>query len=372
VRVHTEYLSNLGPGRHFACVDLADESGDVYDVDFFLSGQSGEMNVTETTVHKHNGKPFYTWKQQKDKTWKRVPVKNAGTRLLGVIEGEDRFIFTYSFDVPASDSAVVVWVPVSQDDEFQKVELNAIKAAIEKREFVSDTRYGNRILYLEVPAELNDRRVSLEYSVRRFEKGPYADPQIKPADYLESSALLPVGGRFSTQLNEIISRRPGESKLEQARAIYDHIADTLRYRKAGQYGTGDANYACDSRSGNCTEFHSLFISLARTAGIPARFAIGAAIPSDRNEGGIDGYHCWAEFYAEEQWWPVDLSEANKYPELSAYYFGHHPANRVELSKGRDIELTPPAAGGTVPFFAYPVMESNGGRTTLKPELTFVR
>ncbi|MGY8914906.1 MAG: transglutaminase domain-containing protein, partial [Flavobacteriales bacterium] len=33
VRVHTEYLSNLGPQRHFACVDLADVSGDVYDVD---------------------------------------------------------------------------------------------------------------------------------------------------------------------------------------------------------------------------------------------------------------------------------------------------------------------------------------------------
>lgn len=36
VRVHTEYLSNLGPRRHFACVDLADISGDVYDVDFSL------------------------------------------------------------------------------------------------------------------------------------------------------------------------------------------------------------------------------------------------------------------------------------------------------------------------------------------------
>lgn len=47
VRVHTEYLANLGPGRHFACVDLADVSGDVYDVDFFLSGDPGSMTVTE-------------------------------------------------------------------------------------------------------------------------------------------------------------------------------------------------------------------------------------------------------------------------------------------------------------------------------------
>ena len=38
VRVHTEYLANLGPRRHFACVDLASTDGNVYDVDFFLSG----------------------------------------------------------------------------------------------------------------------------------------------------------------------------------------------------------------------------------------------------------------------------------------------------------------------------------------------
>ncbi|WP_332910143.1 transglutaminase-like domain-containing protein [Algoriphagus boritolerans] len=71
--------------------------------------------------------------------------------------------------------------------------------------------------------------------------------------------------------------------------------------KFGDFGRGDSNYACDSKTGNCTEFHSFFISLARSVNIPARFAIGASIPSDRNEGGIDGYHCWAEFYADGKW-----------------------------------------------------------------------
>ncbi|MCH7720412.1 MAG: hypothetical protein IH988_05405, partial [Planctomycetes bacterium] len=32
VRVHREFLSKLGPTRHFACVDLATKDGDVYDV----------------------------------------------------------------------------------------------------------------------------------------------------------------------------------------------------------------------------------------------------------------------------------------------------------------------------------------------------
>ena len=90
VRVHTEYLSKLGPNRYFACVDLADISGDVYDVDFFLAGEPGAMKVTETTVHKINGQPFYAWEQQSDGTWQRIPVKEASEAHLGVIKGSRR------------------------------------------------------------------------------------------------------------------------------------------------------------------------------------------------------------------------------------------------------------------------------------------
>src|SRR3990167_2287478 len=61
VRVHTEYLSRLGQGRYFACVDMVEASGDVYDIDFFLAGNAKEMTVTETTLHKLNGIPYYTW-----------------------------------------------------------------------------------------------------------------------------------------------------------------------------------------------------------------------------------------------------------------------------------------------------------------------
>lgn len=95
VRVHTEYLAKLGPGRYFACVDLADIGGDVYDIDFFLAGDPKAMKVTETTVHKLNGQPFYLWEQQSDRTWHRVPVKEASEGLLGVIRDRDEFEFLY-------------------------------------------------------------------------------------------------------------------------------------------------------------------------------------------------------------------------------------------------------------------------------------
>ena len=110
----------------------------------------------------------------------------------------------------------------------------------------------------------------------------------------------------------------------------------------------------------------------RSIGIPARFAIGVAIPSERNDGGVDGYHCWVEFYAEEKWWPVDISEANKYSSLSTYYFGHHPANRVEFSRGRDLVVEPGPQSGPINFLAYPVLEIGGKLAKVKPKFSFNR
>ncbi|MHC4362910.1 MAG: transglutaminase domain-containing protein, partial [Planctomycetota bacterium] len=112
VRVHTEYLANLGPRRHFACVDLASPHGDVYDVDFFLAGDPGAMTVTETTVHKINGQPLYVWKQKRDKTWHRFPVEEAPPHLLGVIEGSDDFEFIYRATLPKMTDTARMWIPM--------------------------------------------------------------------------------------------------------------------------------------------------------------------------------------------------------------------------------------------------------------------
>ncbi|AKP54230.1 transglutaminase-like domain-containing protein [Cyclobacterium amurskyense] len=371
VRVHTEYLSNLGPNSHFACVDLADTSGDVYDVDFFMEGKPGEMEVTETTVHKLNGKPFYTWKQKPDKTWHRLPVAEASNLLLGVIEGEDQFQFNYEVILPTIVGKAKMWIPVAITDDFQEVEL-AKQEIPGKHEIIKDIANNNAILFLDLTSEESGKPVTLVYNVKRKEKGPYEDASEMDPRYLESSALMPVGRRFRELALEAIGEKKNDSHLMQARAIYDYIIDNMKYMKYGDYGKGDSIYACDTKTGNCTEFHSLFISMARSVGIPARFSIGAAIPSDRDEGGIDGYHCWAEFYAEGKWWPVDISEGNKYTALSTYYFGRNPANRVELSRGRDLALNPGPEAGPVNFMAYPVLEIDGKSAVAKTTFSFTR
>ncbi|MGA2740296.1 MAG: transglutaminase domain-containing protein [Bryobacteraceae bacterium] len=129
-----------------------------------------------------------------------------------------------------------------------------------------------------------------------------------------------------------------------ARAIYNHVVATVKYDKTGKgWGNGDIYYACDA---------------------PARFAIGFPLPADRGAGKIAGYHCWAEFYAKGIGWvPVDASEAAKNPAKREYFFGAHDENRVELSKARDVMLTPAQQGAPLNYFVYPYVELDGGNYT---------
>ncbi len=74
-KVHDEKLAILGSGAYFACTDLKATDGSIYDLDFFLTGEAGNMEVTETTVHKDNGTPLYSWKQRDDGVWIKNPLE---------------------------------------------------------------------------------------------------------------------------------------------------------------------------------------------------------------------------------------------------------------------------------------------------------
>jgi hypothetical protein len=71
IKVHDDQLSSLGKGRYFACVDMKAADGTAYDIDFLVAGKPGAMKVTETFVHKVNGKPLYNWKEEGG-VWKKV------------------------------------------------------------------------------------------------------------------------------------------------------------------------------------------------------------------------------------------------------------------------------------------------------------
>ena len=89
---------------------------------------------------------------------------------------------------------------------------------------------------------------------------------------LRPDKLVPTTGK---PLNLLAPLELRKDKLDLARQLYDLVDDHVTYKKEGTgWGRGDTNWVCDNGYGNCTDFHSLFISLARSQGLPSRFEIG--------------------------------------------------------------------------------------------------
>jgi transglutaminase-like putative cysteine protease len=170
--------------------------------------------------------------------------------------------------------------------------------------------------------------------------------------------LVTLSPRVKKLADEITAGK--KTSIEQAQAIYDYLVTNMKYDKTiPGWGKGDTERACDIKAGNCTDFHSLFISLARSKGIPARFIIG--FPLTAKDGDVKGYHCWAEFYVSGKGWiPVDPSEGSKLADLKArnYLFGHLDPERVEFTMGRDLVLKPKTVE-PLNYFIYPHAEADG-------------
>src|SRR5438128_2258143 len=275
----------------------------------------------------------------------------------GIVKGSDEFEFVYRVKLPEINGDARLWIPLAKTDAFQTVANEEISIPI-KWEKVRDRDYGNDICVLHPQSADSGKIIELRYRVVRREKSAYPANGEDPARYLRPEKLVPINETFKTLAEQAIAGKGND--LERAKALYNHVLGRMRYDKSGTgWGRGDAVYACDARTGNCSDFHAYFIALARSIGIPARFAIGATIPADKNEGAIEGYHCWAEFFADGRWVPVDISEGWKNPKLAEYYFGHNPANRFELTKGRDLIVDPAPATGAINFLAYPLLEVDG-------------
>jgi transglutaminase-like putative cysteine protease len=281
-----------------------------------------------------------------------------------------QFELTYTVRIPATKGHELrLWVPVPHADRYQTISGLRIQSPVAYR--VMPFAQGNEDVYfvlggaqLQKPTEIRIRfRVSRREHTTRL---PSADPKIVDAKfspavgfYLRPARMIPLGGiiaQLSAQTTAGVT-----DPLVKARKIYEYVISHMRYDKSGKgWGRGDAVWACSSHRGNCTDFHSLFIGMARAAGVPARFRIGFPLPEDAHQGAIPGYHCWVEFYIHGVGWvPIDASQAWLDPARHDFYFGSLDPDRVMFTTGRDLRLRPPQQGQTLNYFIYPYAELDG-------------
>jgi transglutaminase-like putative cysteine protease len=281
------------------------------------------------------------------------------------------FTFHYGFtvmDIPAGEK-VRIWVAQAHSDRFQTVKVVSASGDLPLKK-THESKYGDEMYYAEAAkAKQPELHFDIVYDVVRHERltlGLYSPhlqavklSQRESKEFLAPDALVPTTGLPAELAAKVTEGKA--TALDKARAIYDYVFTTMRYDKTGTgWGRGDVLYACDAKKGNCTDFHSLFIAMARSQGIPARFEIGFPLPPDKHAAEIAGYHCWADFFEPQHGWiPVDISEAWKHPEKKDYFFGAHDANRMEFTMGRDLELSPRQAGKPLNYFVYPYVEIEG-------------
>lgn len=279
------------------------------------------------------------------------------------------FEFVYEATVkeaPVGATQVDLWLPVAHTTPFQTVVVKNVEAP-EGHSIATEPTLGNQIFHVRVPASKLPTTVRLTFDVTRLEEkrdlaaaatGAKLSAEAR-ARFLAGSKLVPVGDSVTALSGGF--KPKGSDPVAIGREAYDFVLGKMRYSKDGTgWGTGSTEWACSAGYGNCTDFHAYFMSLTRTNGVPSRFLMGASIPTDKSEGEVAGYHCWAEFFADGKgWMPVDISEADKDPAMVGSYFGGLTKDRIEFTTGRDVPLVPAAASGPRNFFVYPYCEVDG-------------
>lgn len=282
---------------------------------------------------------------------------------------------TMEFDLtaqPAGEEARL-WIPYPVSDGDQL--LSAVKWSGDYAEAAvyTDRRFGTPMLYARWPKEAGSRKLTLTFQAERQEvrhpELPAKEAAWDKADYrpyLEATSFGPVDGDVKKLADQITKGKKGV--LAKARAIYDWVCVNM-YRDPNTRGCGlgDVPSLLNTLGGKCADIHSVYVALARAAGVPAREVFGLRLGKKDGDDITGGHHCWAEFYLPGYGWvPVDPGDVRKgmlteqlmldsprTAELRSYFWGGLDPYRIKLGTGRDLTLTPAQQGKPVNYLMYP-------------------
>ncbi|MSN27435.1 MAG: transglutaminase [Geobacter sp.] len=288
-----------------------------------------------------------------------------------------------TFDLSGHETkdAAELWIPYPVSDKDQDITGISISGDYAASAVYADSTYSTPMLYARWEKGSASRKLTFSFKAKRNEvlrrDFPAKEAAWDPADYalyLQATRLGPVNGEVGQLAAKITAGK--KTVLEKARAIYDWTCDnTYRDPKTRGCGAGDVCLLLKNPGGKCADIHSVFVALARAAGVPAREVFGIRMGKKEREDVSTWQHCWAEFYLPGYGWvPVDaadvrkamLTENLKLDDVKtagyrAYYWGGIDPYRVKLSTGRDLTLNPPQSGDPVNYLMYPFAQI-GGKT----------
>ncbi|MBF0547599.1 MAG: transglutaminase domain-containing protein [Candidatus Riflebacteria bacterium] len=145
-----------------------------------------------------------------------------------------------------------------------------------------------------------------------------------------SKSNLPIIDKDNPEIAKIAGEisKINPDILNYAKACYEYVASKFRYLNPNT-GLHPLSELMKAGGGDCGNLSSIYISLLRHRGIPARHVV-----SLRADG---TFHVWAEFYLEKIGWiPVDVTFKNL--DNSGDYFGKLTGKNSGIIVNRDINL----------------------------------
>ncbi len=304
--------------------------------------------------------------------------------------GWRQFAITYRVVLKDQQVPARLWLPVPQDalDYQRVVDLGWRSPAAVAVEWDKTSRAP--IIAATWPDTNAAREIEVTARVMtRDRAGFYPDiSRDEREEYLRPTASSPGDGIVLAKSREIIGDRT--QPIDKAKAIYDWIIDNT-FRRAETRGCGLGNIAFVLESGDmggkCADINSLFVGLARAAGLPARDFFGIRVADSKvskslgKSGDITkAQHCRAEVFIDGKGWlPVDPADvrkvvleeevpvgSDKVKALRERLFGNWEMNWVGFNYARDFKL-PGQEHGPIGFLMYPYAETpDGSKDSLDP------
>lgn len=296
------------------------------------------------------------------------------------------FDLTYTVDLSAHNAAGRIWLPLPGNaGDYQRVISTHWQAGTPDAALYWDAVYHAPIFTAQTEGAAQRITVTAQVATRDRGRAP-ASHALRDASeaafYLQPTAHMPVDGIVAETSAKIVKGL--DSPDAKARAIYDWVVDNT-FREPTTRGCGLGNIRTMLETGNlggkCADINSLFVGLARAAGIPAREMYGVRVAESGmfqclgKAGDISkAQHCRAEYFSPRHGWvPVDPADVRKavleaklpltdpkIAELRERLFGFWEMNWVGFNNARDFELNP-AAIHPLPYFMYPYAEFGGER-----------
>ncbi len=293
--------------------------------------------------------------------------------------GERSGTITFNIEVNAPEKAGIVklWFPYPTSDLDQTISNLKFNGNYSNFTMSREPQSGALYLYTEWSGPIKKRQLSISFHARAKERrvsrlvdsGEPIPQEVKK--YLEAEFWVPSNDpKIRSLAKKITVGKKGI--LQKARAVYDWtVENTRRDPDVPGCGLGNVEATLASRSGKCADISSVYVALARGAGVPAREVFGLRLGKPGQTDITDGHHCWAEFYLPGTGWvPVDPADVRKIMlqknlDLSAarpyrdYYFGAVDEYRITLQKGGRGLTFAEGNAEKVNYFMYPYAEVDG-------------